>query len=188
MSKHIKIFRENESVKEALAKKQKEIQEKAKAEKEKLLAEKANKASNEEEAQVQEITNEEAEKIELEEAAKRMGVKPPTEEANAEKPAMEEEKKEEDPEEEKDKGQAPNSGNGGQTERYHWEQNLMEVTVYYYLPDGTSAKDLKIDLGIKKCKLTIKGQVVIDSEWCKSIKQEDSFWCIESDSNGKRCI
>ena len=52
MSKHIKIFRENESVKEALAKKQKEIQEKAKAEKEKLLAEKANKASNEEEAQV----------------------------------------------------------------------------------------------------------------------------------------
>lgn len=102
MSKHIKIFRENEGVKEALAKKQKEITNKAKAEKEKLLAEKANKANNEEETTVAEVTNEEAEKIELEEAAKRMGVKPPTQEANTEQPAGEEEKKEGDPEEEKD--------------------------------------------------------------------------------------
>ena len=86
MTKHIKIFRENETVKEALAKKQKEIQEKAKAEKEKLLADKAKKDNNESEAQVQEITNEEAEKIELEEAAKRMGVKPPTEETKEEQP------------------------------------------------------------------------------------------------------
>ena len=51
-----------------------------------MLAEKAKKDNNESEAQVQEITNEEAEKIELEEAAKRMGVKPPTEENKEEQP------------------------------------------------------------------------------------------------------
>ena len=46
----------------------------------------------------------------------------------------------------------------------------MEVTVYYYLPEGTTAKDLKIDLGIKKCKMTAKGQTVIDADWFKPIK------------------
>ena len=64
----------------------------------------------------------------------------------------------------------------------------MEVTVYYYLPDGTAAKDLKIDLGIKHCRLQIKGQTMVDLDWCKPIKQEDSLWCIETDAEGKKCV
>ena len=98
------------------------------------------------------------------------------------------EEKEKEEAEEASKGAKPNSGNGGQTEKYHWEQTLMEVTVYYYLPDGTTAKDLKIDLGIKKCKIQIKGQTVIDNEWRSPIKQEDSLWCLETDDKGKRCV
>ena len=29
----------------------------------------------------------------------------------------------------------------------------MEITVYYYLPDGTAAKDLKVDFGVHNCKI-----------------------------------
>ena len=64
----------------------------------------------------------------------------------------------------------------------------MEATVYYYLPDGTKAKDLKIDMSIKHCKIQIRGETVVDADWSKPIKLEDSLWCIETDNDGKRCI
>ena len=64
----------------------------------------------------------------------------------------------------------------------------MEVTVYYYLPDGCKAKDLKVDMKNKNCKLQIQGQTVVDLEWCKPIKLDDSLWCIETDKDGKRCL
>ena len=65
---------------------------------------------------------------------------------------------------------------------------MTDVTVYYYLPEGTASKDLKIEMGIKHCRIAIKGQTVLDNDWCKPIKLEDSLWCIETDSTGKRCV
>ena len=176
MVKHAKIFRDNKQAQAAIQKKNEELQAKARAEKERLAAAKAEK----EEPKVVELDDEAYQK-ELKEAAERAGVNPP-EEINT--PAVEEEKKEEQPEEEK--GMKPNAGNGGQHENYHWEQSLSEVTVYYYLPDGTTSKDLKVDMGTKKFKLSIKGQVVIDKEWHKTIKQDDSLWCIETGKGGKK--
>ena len=64
----------------------------------------------------------------------------------------------------------------------------MEVTVYYHLPDGTKAKDLKINMAIKNCKIDILGKTVLEKEWFKPIKMEDSLWCIETDRDGRRCI
>ena len=150
MTKHIAQFKTNVQTQKALDKKQKEIAAKAKKEREQFLAEKVGKIANAS-AQVAEVSNEQAAQIQLSEAAKRAGV---LEREPGEKEPEEEKKEESD---EEGKGQKPNAGNGGQTEKYHWEQNLMEVTVYYYLPDGTSAKDLKIDMGIKHCRLQIKG-------------------------------
>ena len=98
----------------------------------------------------------------------------------------EEEKKKEQEEDAKDGKLKPNEYNGGNHETYHWEQTLSEVTVYYYLPDGCTSKDLKIDMGIKKCKISIKGQVVLEKEWHKNIKQDDSLWCIETGKGGKK--
>ena len=175
MMKHAKLFKENKQAQDAINKKNAEMQAKAKAERERLAAEKAEK----EEPKVVELDDEAYQK-ELKEAAERAGVKPPEE---SKEPATEEEKKDE-PEEEK--GMKPNAGNGGQHENYHWEQTLSEVTVYYYLPDGCTSKDLKIDMGIKKCKISIKGQVVLEKEWHKNIKQDDSLWCIETGKGGKK--
>lgn len=82
----------------------------------------------------------------------------------------------------------PNSGNGGNFEKYYWEQSLNELTVYWYLPDGTRAKDLKVDMSIPHCKIIIKDQTVIDMPWNKPIRLDDSLWCIEADKDGRRCL
>ncbi len=34
--------------------------------------------------------------------------------------------------------QAPNSGNGGKTDKYYWVQNLADVDVYIAIPQGLS--------------------------------------------------
>ena len=99
-------------------------------------------------ATVEEIDEDEAQRIELENLRKRQ------EEAKAkaeqDKKEGKDEKKEEgyDDEEEADKAkkekeallQKPNAGNGGYTERYTWNQTLEEVTALVKLPPGTTAK------------------------------------------------
>lgn len=80
----------------------------------------------------------------------------------------------------------PDPGNGGHCDRYHWEQTLMEVTVYYYLPEGTTAKDLKVDFGVHHCKIAIKGQEpLVDADWHKKIKVDESLWTVERDGDGE---
>lgn len=84
----------------------------------------------------------------------------------------------------------PDPGNGGHTDSYHWEQNLMEVTVYYYLPDGTSAKDLKVDFGVHHCKIQLKGQAdpLVDADWHKKIKVDESLWTVERENDTGRSV
>ena len=43
-------------------------------------------------------------------------------------------------------------------------------------------------MAMKKSKITIQGNVVVDNEWCKQIKPDDSLWCIETDKDGKKMI
>ena len=52
----------------------------------------------------------------------------------------------------------PDPGNGGHCDMYHWEQGLMEATIYYYLPDGTAAKDLKVNMGVNHFKMEVKAK------------------------------
>ena len=93
-----------------------------------------------------------------------------------------EENKQDGDEKEEDKGQAPNAGNGGKTDKYEWEQNLNEVTVNILLPEGTTSKMLNIDLKAKSFKFGLKGkEPMIAGDWNKPIKVDDSIWCIETD-------
>lgn len=91
-----------------------------------------------------------------------------------------------DEEEEKDKEksdkQAPNSANGGETDKYRWGQTLEELTVYIYLPDNVTSKQLDVQMKSKHLKVGLKGQPpIIDGELHKKIKGEDSLWTLESD-------
>ena len=102
------------------------------------------------ESKVEEVTEEQAQKIEQEEEKKKK-VQSIVDKYSGNQ--TEEEKKADEEQNLKDGKMKPDPGNGGHTETYHWEQNLMEITVYYYLPDGTAAKDLKVDFGVHNCKI-----------------------------------
>jgi len=83
----------------------------------------------------------------------------------------------------------PNSSNGGNLEKYNWGQSLNEVTVNVYLPDGTTSKMLNVAMTQKRCSVKIKnGATIIEGNWYKPIKLEDSPWCIETDSKGRKIL
>ena len=126
-----------------------------------------------------EVTDEEARQIELEEAAKKAGkpIEPKVEE------------KKEGEEDGEGKGQMPNQSNGGNTDKYNWGQTLNEVTINVYLPDGTTSKMINVVITAKKCSVKIKnGATILEGEWNKPIKVEDSPWCIETDSKGRKIL
>ena len=97
---------------------------------------------------------------------------------------------EEQKDEKEDKGIKPNAGNGGETDKYVWEQSLKDVTVNVHLPQGLTSKQLAVKLTNTRAKVEIKGQPtpLIDAAFFKPIKVDDSLWTIESDSDGKRVL
>ena len=186
LEKHIQLFNEDKKKQEAIAQKREQERLKREAEtraKAEAAAAKKRDVDEADGAQVMEVTEEEAAQIEAEEAAKKAGKT--VEAAPAE---SKEESKEETKEEEKSKGQTPNSGNGGQTDKYQWEQSLNEVTVNIEIPAGTTSKQLVVDMTQKKLKVGLKGQpLLIEGEFCKPIKVDDSLWCIEN-AGGKKIL
>ena len=97
---------------------------------------------------------------------------------------------EEQKDEKEEKGIKPNAGNGGEMDKYIWEQSLKDVTVNVRLPQGLTSKQLAVKLTNTRAKVEIKGQPnpPIDAAFFKPIKLDDSLWTIESDSNGKRVL
>lgn len=83
----------------------------------------------------------------------------------------------------------PNAANGGQTDKYQWEQVLQEVTVNIFIPEGTTSKMLNVDIKKESITVGIKGQdPILDGKLCKEIKKGDSIWCIETRKDGQRIL
>jgi hypothetical protein len=62
---------------------------------------------------------------------------------------------------------------------YHWTQELGEVDIVVPVPKGTRAKDVAVVLQRKKLSVGLKGQEkILEGEFCKDIKVEDSTWTI----------
>lgn len=98
-------------------------------------------------------------------------------------PKKEKKEGEEDKEEENLK-QKPNSGNGGQTEKYYWTQTLEEVTVTIPLPPNTTAKMIDVSIKGTEFKLNIKGKAsepLLEGKWQKKVNAGECFWNIERD-------
>jgi len=131
--------------------------------------------------QIQEVTEEEAMKIEAEEKAKKAAVqaakavesKP--EDSNGNKENKDEE------EDEADKGKIkPNERNGADLEKYNWGQTLQEVELRVPLGGAYKAKDLTVTIEKKHLKVGIKGQpLIIDGDFPKEVKLEECTWCLE---------
>ena len=139
-----------------------------------------------------EVSAEEAALIEAQEAARKANPAAATEaerQAAAAEESKEEAKDGEEKKQEEDKGVAPNSGNGGSTDKYDWEQTLNEVTVNIKIPAGTTSKMLTVDIAKTHLKVGVKGQpLLIDGDLHKPVKKGDCIWCLETLGNGDRIL
>ena len=195
LNKHITAHKQQKEVQAAIDKKKADLKAKEQAQREKAAKEKADKEAFEnadDGAQVKELTKEEIELMEREEALKKDNPGAAAADADA-GDKDEEEKKDGDGEDagkdEKPKGAKPNAGNGGETDKYQWEQTIDELTVNINIPKGTTAKMLDVKISQTHLVLGIKGQDrIIDGEWFKEIRADDALWSIEKLKDGSRYI
>lgn len=126
--------------------------------------------------QIQEVTEEEAMKIEAEERSKKEPVK-----VDKPTPVAETKEKDEEEEDEADKGKMkPNDRNGADLDKYNWGQTLQEVELRVPLGGAYKAKDLVVSIEKKHLKVGIKGQpLIIDGDFPKEVKLEESTWVLE---------
>jgi hypothetical protein len=150
-------------------------EQKAKEEKRKKEEEKQKKA----EPKIQELTDEEAEKLQKEIDRK----KKPTEDLEANgKTDNKENKEEEEEEDEADKGKMkPNVGNGADLENYKWVQTLSEVDLK--VPTGLSvalkSRDIIVEFGKNQLKVGLKGHPpIIQGELYNQIKVDECVWTL----------
>lgn len=155
--------------------KEKVAEQKAKEEKRKKEEEKQKKA----EPKIQELTDEEAEKLQKEIDRK----KKPTEDLEANgKTDNKENKEEEEEEDEADKGKMkPNVGNGADLENYKWVQTLSEVDLK--VPTGLSvalkSRDIIVEFGKNQLKVGLKGHPpIIQGELYNQIKVDECVWTL----------
>jgi len=127
--------------------------------------------------QIQEVTEEEAKKIEAEEKAK----KEPEKAASVTEVPEDEKDKGDDDEDEADKGKMkPNDRNGADLEKYNWGQTLQEVELRVPLGGAFKARDLVVSIEKKHLKVGVKGQPpIIDGAFPKEVKLEESTWVLE---------
>lgn len=188
MKMHADLFKADKAKQEQIEKKKAEV--KAKEEAAKKKEEPGSGAT------VEEIDDEEAEKIKYDELrrkqkeAKEKAEVKAKEKKESKKPAEEPAEDGEKKEEENFK-QKPNAGNGGQTEKYVWHQTLTEVTAYVTLPPGTKGNMIDVKLGISEVKVAMKAkpnEPIISGKWHKKINSSESFWSIETDGNKKTLL
>ncbi|CAG9317619.1 unnamed protein product [Blepharisma stoltei] len=168
----LEAYKEQQRIKEA---KQKAAEEKKKREQE-LKNQK-----------VVEITDEEAERIAKEESARKAAQAAPSQQVQKQAETVEAEPKKEGEEEEEEKGQVP-VGNGGTTDRYIWTQTLGELTANFFIPADANGKNIKVDIGVQKLKVTYKGQTYIEGEFYSKVKPDEHLWTIDTIDNRKVLI
>jgi len=178
------------------------VEEKAKKDANKAKMEemkKKEKAKRERDDQIQaskiiEVTEEEARNIQQEQEAKSSG-EPATAAAagssnsksSGDQPTEENKtKKDDDNSDDDDDGKLkPNIGNGADLPNYSWTQTLQELELRIPLKVGFKVKgrDVYCEVKRKHLRIGLKGkEPIIDETTFNEIKQEESYWTIDSNT------
>ncbi|XP_028127731.1 nuclear migration protein nudC [Diabrotica virgifera virgifera] len=169
--------------KSSRAKHEEELKEKREQEaRKKAAAAKKAEAETVKPAQITELTDEEAERLQAEINAKKNTSDKAESSSNGPEAATTAKKVGED-EDESEKGKIlPNSGNGCDLEKYKWTQTLgdIELKIPLNVNFRVKQKDLVVNMTKKHLTCGIKGQPpIIDDDFPHEIKLEESSWVIE---------
>ncbi|GAA0149933.1 microtubule or microtubule-binding cytoskeletal protein [Lithospermum erythrorhizon] len=79
----------------------------------------------------------------------------------------------------------PNKNNGLDMDNYSWGQSLEEVTINVPVPKGTKARFMTFEIKNTSIKLYLKNQEtpILEGDFFKPVKTEESFWSLEDGSN-----